>query len=651
MLHEVILALHGCLSSILNKNTHAIELTKVLHPSEKALLKRILNLGETYGHLQNFIDENLCPHIEFEPVDISIDEGNFITGGMYLQAFCDGLQKVLQPYRNDVVLLEKMVVQDPFLSLTSINSHIGGYSQLLCTLHSMITEIKENQIRGCKLLQFVCRHLYTGVESMKDAISEITKCCHCVLINQLTNWLLHGEIMDQYGEFFIKPNKIPLLISKSSGATLGNIDNENTVDERNSTVTSLVQIDGGEFILNEEFIPPYVTFTTASKILYIGKTVTLFKGDLQGKPDFGSKTDVFHQEELYLVKSLQSCSFQDTQRLETIITNLESAVTRRLWLLAMEQANLLGSLKAMKDFYLLGRGELYVDFLNKLGPVLNKQLSSNVCRDLNIGLIGSARNVQYTDETILEKFEFKLPSKDSCSPGVKVKSVLRMEYSPSVPLHLFFSPVVIDNYNVLFRFFLRVKQAQLNLHSIWMKDVKNKKQLLIDGGWQLRNNLMFLVENLQCYLQWDVVESEHTLLMNELKRTQDFEKIRHLHHRFLYDVLSQAFLIPNDAKFDQSTGLLLSSVTSQTTKPHKANVFLCHILDLSEAFCQLVTRSDNVNISDELETMSEKLSHCVTVLVRLITNLRDQISGVHLSKLLLRLDYNHYFSRNHATTI
>lgn len=57
---------------------------------------------------------------------------------------------------------------------------------------------------------------------------------------------------------------------------------------------------------------------------------------------------------------------------------------------------------------------------------------------------------------------------------------------------------------------------------------------------------MFLVENLQCYLQWDVVESEHNALLNEIKKTQDFEKICHIHHRFLYNVLSQAFLIPND---------------------------------------------------------------------------------------------------------
>lgn len=44
--------------------------------------------------------------------------------------------------------------------------------------------------------------------------------------------------------------------------------------------------------------------------------------------DFGYKSEVFHQEELDLVKSLQSCSFQDTQLLENIITNLESSVTQ-----------------------------------------------------------------------------------------------------------------------------------------------------------------------------------------------------------------------------------------------------------------------------------------------------------------------------------
>lgn len=79
---------------------------------------------------------------------------------MYLQAFCDGLQKVLQPYRNDVVLLEKLVIQDPYLSLTSINSHVGSYSQLLCTLHSMITEVITTKRKLKKIVLFKFKSRY-----------------------------------------------------------------------------------------------------------------------------------------------------------------------------------------------------------------------------------------------------------------------------------------------------------------------------------------------------------------------------------------------------------------------------------------------------------------------------------------------------------
>ena len=60
--------------------------------------------------------------------------------------------------------------------------------------------------------------------------------------------------------------------------------------------------------------------------------------------------------------------------------------------------------------------------------------------------------------------------------------------------------------------------------------------------WHLRNRLMFLVDNLQYYLQVDVLESQYTLLQSAVQATKDFEQIQKAHTLFQANILSQTFL-------------------------------------------------------------------------------------------------------------
>jgi len=60
---------------------------------------------------------------------------------------------------------------------------------------------------------------------------------------------------------------------------------------------------------------------------------------------------------------------------------------------------------------------------------------------------------------------------------------------------------------------------------------------------QLRNNLIFIVDNLQYYLQVDVVESQYTIMEAGMKSTRNFEDVQKAHSMFLANVMSQTFLL------------------------------------------------------------------------------------------------------------
>lgn len=65
---------------------------------------------------------------------------------------------------------------------------------------------------------------------------------------------------------------------------------------------------------------------------------------------------------------------------------------------------------------------------------------------------------------------------------------------------------------------------------------------------QLRNNLVFIIDNLQYYLQVDVLESQYTIMETNMKNTRNFEDIQKAHSVFLANVMSQTFLLSNEAR-------------------------------------------------------------------------------------------------------
>lgn len=68
-----------------------------------------------------------------------------ITGnlkrGLYLRALCDGMEQAIQPFREDIIDLENVVLNDAHTPLTLILSRIQKYVCLFSVLNSIIREV------------------------------------------------------------------------------------------------------------------------------------------------------------------------------------------------------------------------------------------------------------------------------------------------------------------------------------------------------------------------------------------------------------------------------------------------------------------------------------------------------------------------------
>lgn len=639
MIHEVIMALGGFPGPLFTETGGKImEFATFISPGEKVLLNRILQIVQHYTNLQKFIYDN----ISVGSVEASCAEGKSETcvPGRYIQAFCHALNQILGSYRREVGELEKEALNDPYLPLTLILSRAEKYLELFQILNSMIVKIKEENVQGCCILGFVHRHHLSGIGEVKTAMKIILHRCHFVLFKQLSSWLLCGTLIDEHNEFFIQYQ-----INNTLGLTAVQQDvgiNSHGVSQSNNLFPEY-----SNYIIVNNMLPPYMTTSSAYKILFIGKTILMFSKDPRKEKDFVSHKHVSsiwgkQEKEFYLkLKELQEMETFNVTLFEKTIEDIRLCVTEHLWQLVVVELELFHQLKLIKDFFLLGRGELFAEFMYQAKHILDKIPTKSSNRDVNRAFQVAAQKVLMTDEAALDKFYFSLPRKTKSEFDNEVTGsgwhFLSLKYKVEWPLHLIFSEDVLNNYNLLFSFFLRVKKTQFDLHNVWSYHMTKKKQGqgASSALWQLRNNLMFVIDNLQYYLQVDVLESQYTILQTAINSTKDFEQIQRAHTIFQANILSQTFLLMNpngDIPSDDNKGIKMNPV-------HRN---LESMLNLCKEFCN----QNWEEVVDEIcvATMQTQFQDLIELLLQLLSSLRSQPCGSHLAQLLLRLDYNCWFS-------
>ncbi|KAI8420077.1 hypothetical protein MSG28_008663 [Choristoneura fumiferana] len=464
------------------------------------------------------------------------------------------------------------------------------------------------------------------------------------------------------------------------------------------------------FILNPNMIPYFMPLSLAQEILFIGKTVILFGFDprkvkkgstaMKSRPMLALKKigdsrrfTIWEDKEAEFHEKLQK--FKDPESFEvynlrSVVREIKECVTKHLWAVAVEEAQLIHELRLMKDFYLLGRGELFLELLRLTAHMLEKpttrtgtrgeagtksetgssggtstrvetgaevRLALEIrgetgtgckisIRDMNQAFQLATRAVFLSNSADVEKFSFELPyikpntsanssvMDETCSEADGWSSLI-LKYDFKWPLHLLFTPEVLARYNDMFRLLLRIKKTQHDLHSLW----KTYKQSANFSMCQLHNKLMFLVNNLQHYMQADVLDTSFSKLMDAVNKTNDFEKLKKAHATFLADVLSQSFLtISTSANSDSPCD----------TKDSLSNPVFCNIMELLKlchSFCNMSNSATDRESEDYyIRGYSERFNKLVKQLMQLLLSLRDRPCGLFLARLLMRLDYNRWLS-------
>ncbi|KAE8618021.1 hypothetical protein XENTR_v10009254 [Xenopus tropicalis] len=606
MIHELLLALSGYPGSIFtwNKRTglQVVQDVPFLHPGETNVLNRLCKLGTDYIRFTEFI-EQYTGHVQQQDHHPS-QQGQVGLHGIYLRAFCRGLDSILQPYRQALLDLEQEFLADPHLSISHINYSLDQFHLLFPSVMVVVEQIKSQKIHGCQILETVYKHSCGGLPPVRSALEKILAVCHGVMYKQLSAWMLHGLLLDQYEEFFVRQGPSSNLAASSeeddddlgigglTGKQLRELQDLRLIEEENMLAPSLKQ-----FSLRAEMLPSYIPVRVAEKILFVGESVQMFENQNANMSRTGSilknQEDTFAAE-LHRLKQQPLFSLVD---FESVLDRIRSTVAEHLWKLMVEESDLLGQLKIIKDFYLLGRGELFQAFIDIAQNMLKTPPTAVTEHDINVAFQLSAHKVLLDDDNLLPLLNLTIdyhgkehkdmsqpregPSRDTSprEPPISGWAALGLSYKVQWPLHILFTPAVLEKYNVVFKYLLSVRRVQSELQHCWALQMQRKhlESNKTDAiKWRLRNHMAFLVDNLQYYLQVDVLESQFSQLLQQINSTRDFESIRLAHDHFLSNLLAQSFILlkPVSVQMMQE-GTYCRATVSTFTKSES-----CHLLPI-----------------------------------------------------------------------
>ncbi|XP_013394474.1 gamma-tubulin complex component 4 [Lingula anatina] len=568
-----------------------------------------------------------------------------IQQGLYIRAFCSGLDQVLTPYRQALLQLERDILADSHLPVTHVQCALEEFQLLFPALLGIIDQLLQHRAHGCQILEILHKNASTGVPKVKAALNQILHVCHGVFYKQLSAWMLHGLLLDQHEEFFItKASKEP---SKSQRSVEDDdLGIAGVTGRQLQQIMQLAEDDlvahYEQFTLRAGMLLSYIPTRVANKILFVGESVCMFSSENK-KGGVMYKRSVLKNKEDSFAKALQELSQEEEFSLmsfENVIDKIRVCVAETLWKLVVEESDLIGHLRIIKDFYLLGRGELFLAFIDQSQGLLNPPPTGTTEQDVNMAFQHAARSVLFENEEVMQRFKLTVENKSEKSQTKKTGlaetvqsaepgwNVLGLEYSVEWPLHLLTTESCLEKYNQLFSFLLLVKRVELDLQHCWMLHMNHfKQQEMLENErqmWNLRMHMSFLVDNLQYYLQVDVIESQFSILLEKIHTTRDFEAIRLAHDQFITSLLSQSFL-------------LMKGVSR----------CLHEILNGCHAFCVLVSHShtgmDERQIA-KLEEIAKNFQRQSKLLFSILSSVKSHQGSPHLAQLLLRMDYNKYFS-------
>lgn len=674
-----------------------------LQPSERSAIERLISLGFYYRELNRFATESRdlswiqsSVEVSSPNADITL-KGKVRKGSAYRRAIANGIAEILSVYRSAVLQVEQNLLSDPLPILATVTHGLNKFEVLLPPLYELVMEIEQKDIKGGQLLNLLHKRCHCGVPELQSCIQRLLWHGHQVMFNQLTSWMVYGILQDQYHEFFIRRQ-----VDRDEENESAQSDVADKFAQKLAKDTSLTSWHSG-FHVSLGMLPEYIHMRVAESILFAGKAIRVLRnpspgatlleptnqsqilkgshrmqsftggsGALKELPNFAniSAEELLPQAEAdkvdAMLKQLKHASEFHKRLFESAVSSIRTIAANHLWQLVVVRADLNGHLKALKDYFLLAKGDFFQCFLEESRQLMRLPPRQSTAEadlivpfqlaalktigdedkyftrvSLRMPLFGMKSSTSQKDLQKSNTSDLSLQGKASSELALDGWHSIALEYSVDWPLQLFFTPDVLSKYRKVFQYLIRLKRTQMELEKSWTavmhqdhvdfsdycKDRKNSsatqlRRLRTKPFWRVREHMAFLIRNLQFYIQVDVIESQWNVLQTHVQDSHDFTELVTFHQDYLSALISQSFLD-------------IGSVSR----------ILDSIMKLCLQFCwsieQYETGANMFEIDHITEEFSKKSNSLYTILRS--SRLAGSQRAPFLRQFLMRLNFNSFF--------
>jgi len=303
--HEVVYSLLGFTGKIIVAHKDRFDLADglpLLDESERAQLRRILQLGFHYSQLEAFVTAQLFGlrpggADAGPPAETAVAAAR-LPRSPYVVAFAEALEEVLQPYRARVLELEQQVIRTPELSLPALQLGFSGFELVLPALCQLVSTVQAEALSGARLLDELHAAACGSTLALRGCVEQLLAHTQRVLLSQLSAWLIYGELLPGDGEFFVRRAARP-----AAAATAADDDDDDDDDDDGSTAAAAAtasppsleeeMVNGSEdgmeghtrldysawscYELAVECKPQLLSMQTAKGVLFVGKAVHVLR--------------------------------------------------------------------------------------------------------------------------------------------------------------------------------------------------------------------------------------------------------------------------------------------------------------------------------------------------------------------------------------
>ncbi|KRY75161.1 Gamma-tubulin complex component 4 [Trichinella pseudospiralis] len=594
-MQELLLALQGHGNENLWESLKACD---VLNPGEREVVNFVLKIGQRYAEIRHFIREQDRLNSEV------INKGNSTPmRNTYLVEIAVGLSHaLLKPYEDRICLADKRFSEESSWKVIRLHSWFQEYNRIFEVVATLCKSSSE--LFGGKVFIFLKDALETCPDGLTSCLENLVLRCQMVLHRQIISWLVH-DLLPPNDDFFIQQR----------GGKSNSVNNCEII---------------------ESFLPFYIDLTTANQILCIGvKNKLMLDCFQENGEERNLKLSQFNAKRYIYAEKLKQISVQcifPQMEMSLLIDSWHKDITEQLWNQALLGQSFLSVFREINKFYFLGNGALFQYFIDLAEEELPKTVGELGIMD-SLNAVFRVAQGSFDCRGDVERVKLKLRAGASEDQSLFSAVELSLDLGRNKIFAHVFSSSFFSRCNDVFRFLLKIRYAQFTVNRCWFLFIKSRQNTpALSKKQKLMSCMNFIMNNLQCYFQIDVLETLRGGFLLAVQQNCDMHRLPLLLEQFM-DMLEKALMIRMADLCDLIDRLLL----------------------ICECFCRCTKNEDANENADDNDDDAERvhntyvsLERCMMTLYQILANPKTRQAYPLFSQLLLKLDMNNYFSNSTA---